>query len=549
MELRYYQKESIQAIYDYFADNDGHPCVSVGTGLGKSLIAAEFVRGALEAYPETKIHIVVPTQELVEQNYGELINLWPKAPAGIYCSGLGRKDKDAPIVLGTIQSIYKANLPTPDLIIADEAHAIPKKDNGMWKAYIGGYEAKNSDLRVIGLTATPFRMDSGRLDEGDDRLFDKVVYDYGIKEGVLDGFLAPLTTKGTKTTLDVSNVGTRGGEFISGELQRAVDVEEINEAIIQESIERAGDRKSWLFFATGITHAEHLAALLCNRGVKAEALTSADNKIQRRNKIEAFRNGEIKALCSMNILTTGFNVKGVDFIAMVRPTKSAGLLVQMMGRGTRLAEGKENCYVADFSGNLKRHGPIDLIDGRKRKGKGEAPMKECPECEELLYLVQMTCTACGYKFPEPEYKPKYRAGAAADVILSTDKKTLLHNHSKDPQELEVSDVKYSIHTKMDSPDSLKVTYTCGFTDFSEWIHFEIPGGPKFRAQKWWKARTHLVFPETAQHAYIMKDRLAIPRHILVIKNGKYWNVVGYRWKSAASAEEKAEASGGMKIIA
>ena len=126
---------------------------------------------------------------------------------------------------------------------------------------------------------------------------------------------------------------------------------------------------------------------------------------ERDRVIAAFKRGDIRCLTNANVLTTGFNAPGVDLIAMLRPTKSVGLYVQMIGRGTRLANGKDNCLVLDFAGNVERHGPIDRIDGRKRKKddeEGAAPVKTCPDCQTIVHASTRLCPTCGYRVPAAE---------------------------------------------------------------------------------------------------------------------------------------------------
>lgn len=523
MQLRPYQQEALNAIYSYFERANGHPVISLGTGLGKSLVCAEFCRWALSHDEDVRIFVVVPTKELCKQNYDEIINLWPDAPVGVYCAGLGRKDASQ-ILFGTIQSLYKAQdkLVSPDLILCDEAHYMKASDEGMWRGLITWAEKYKPDLRVVGLTATPWRMKEGRLDENG--LFDEIVYEYGLKEGIRDGWLAPLITKNTIGFLNTEGVGTRGGEFIESELQNAVDTDKLNREVSAEIIARSEGRKKWLVFCTGIDHSNHIAEILRELGVNAEAVTSEDDAVAREQKIESFRNGNTQALCSANILTTGFNVPSVDLIAFLRPTKSSGLLLQMAGRGSRKAEGKENCLILDFSRNLFRMGPLDLLDGRvklKGKGGGDAPIRVCDECETINHAAAKKCVECGKEFPQKQ--KIFRELLNAPVLSGESKDT-------GPQELTVTGIKYAVHQKDGRPDSLRVTYQCGFMDISEWKHFELPGDIRASTERWWRARCGVSCPKNAKQAIVLKDRLAVPQKIVVRKNGKYFNVISYKWQ-------------------
>ena len=215
---------------------------------------------------------------------------------------------------------------------------------------------------MIGLTATPFRLDSGMLHEGKNALFTDIAYEVPVRDLIDQGYLSPLVSKQPATRLDVSKVGTRAGDFIARDLAAAVDQDAITRAAVSR------DHRPW-------RGAEILAGLLlrrrprapCRRGIPHAGASPVATifgdtpKDERDAIIAAFKRGEIRALASMGVLTTGFNAPAVDLIALLRPTKSAGLYVQMVGRGTRLAPGKENCLVLDFAGNVRRHGPIDLV--------------------------------------------------------------------------------------------------------------------------------------------------------------------------------------------
>jgi DNA repair protein RadD len=250
-------------------------------------------------------------------------------------------------------------------------------------------------MRVVGLSATVFRTDTGRLDQGEGRLFDKVVYSYGIGPGIRDGWLSPLTAKATRQgEIDVSTVGRRGGEFIAGQLESAADTSELVEGAVREIIKRGANRRSWLAFCSGVGHAFHVRDVLRRHGVLTETIVGTTPGDERRQIIEDFRAGRITCLSSVGCLTTGFDVHGVDLIAMLRPTLSPGLFVQMCGRGTRKADGKTNCLILDFAGNTMLHGPVDLIDGAGCGGERErqaAPVKECPECETLVATAVRVC--------------------------------------------------------------------------------------------------------------------------------------------------------------
>ena len=366
---------------------------------------AAFIEGVLQAWPDQRILVVTHVRELIAQNHAELIGLWRDAPAGICSAGLGRRDLGARILFAGIQSIHRRayDVQQCDLVLIDEAHLIPAASNTMYRRFLDTLARINPQLKVIGFTATPYRTGSGMLHEGKGALFTDIAYEVSVRQLIDDGFLCPLVSKAAETRLDVSGVGSRGGEFIPGQLQAAVDLPEITQAAIDEVVRLGSDRRSWLAFCAGVEHATHVAEAIRARGFTAATIFGDTPKPERDRIIAAFKRGEIRALASMGVLTTGFNAPGVDLIAMLRPTKSTGLYVQMAGRGTRLAPGKADCLVLDFAGNVARHGPIDAVKPKKPgAGEGDAPVKVCPDCQSILATAVRVCPDCGHAFPPPK---------------------------------------------------------------------------------------------------------------------------------------------------
>jgi len=179
LTLRAYQSAAIQGIYDYFAEQAGNPLVIIPTAGGKSLVMAAFIEGVLKAWPEQRILIVTHVRELIEQNHAELKRLWPEAPAGIYSAGLKQRDIAARILFAGIQSIHArvAEVGHCDLVLIDEAHLIPRASNTMYRRFLDGLKQINPLLKVIGFTATPYRLDSGRLHEGQDAIFTDIAFE------------------------------------------------------------------------------------------------------------------------------------------------------------------------------------------------------------------------------------------------------------------------------------------------------------------------------------------------------------------------------------
>ncbi len=527
LTLRPYQQAAISSIYGYFQNHKGNPLVVIPTAGGKSLVMAAFIEGVLKAWPDQRILIVTHVRELIAQNHAEMIGLWPEAPAGIYSAGLGKREAQARILFAGIQSIHRRahEVGHTDLVLIDEAHLIPGNTSTMYRRFLDGLARINPALKVIGLTATPFRLDSGMLHEGKNALFTDIAYEAPVRDLIDAGYLSPLVSKQPATRLDVSKVGTRAGDFIQRDLAAAVDKEAITRAAVTEIIEHGRDRKSWLAFCSGVEHAQHVAEEFGRQGISCRTIFGDTPKDERDAIIAAFKRGEIRALASMGVLTTGFNAPAVDLIALLRPTKSAGLYVQMVGRGTRLAPGKENCLVLDFAGNVRRHGPIDLVRPRRpgEAGGGEAPTKVCPECDSIIALSATECPDCGHVFSAREVKI---APTAATLPVLSPKVQWLRVHG----------VSYSRHDKLGGLPSLKVTYSCGLKSYSEWVCIEHQGYARQKAAEWWRKRAPgVTVPLSVDQALVQAARLARPSEISVRPSGRYVEVSGYRFDPCAQS--------------
>lgn len=403
--LRDYQSRTIDQLYQWFnANSKGNPCLVLPTGAGKSHIIAALCKDALSNYPDTRILMLTHQKELIEQNAEKMLLHWPDAPLGIYSASIGTKNLNQ-ITFAGIQSVR--NLSTKighiDLIIIDEAHLVSHKAEGGYRKLIEQLIAINLSLRVVGLTASPFRLGHGLITDKP-AIFDALIEPTSIEELITKGYLATLQSKLTKAQLEVDGVHKRGGEFIDSELQAKVNTKDKNESIVREVISLAGERKSWIFFCAGVKHAHDIAQTLITHGVNAHAITGETPKAEREQLLADFKAGKIRALTNANVLTTGFDAPNIDLIAMLRPTMSAGLYVQMAGRGLRVKDHTDHCLVLDFAGVVKTHGPITNIQPQSKeiKGNGEAPVKVCDNCFELCHVSAKVCPACGTPFPEPK---------------------------------------------------------------------------------------------------------------------------------------------------
>ena len=527
LELRDYQRQALDQTYLWFTENRGSPLIVLPTGSGKSLVMAYLIKEALEKWPDQRLLIVTHVKELIRQNYEEMLRVWPSCPAGIYSAGIGRREHDAQVLFAGIQSVYdKPDLiGACDLVMIDEAHLISGHKNSMYRSFLDVVKAP-----CLGLTATHYRLDQGYLHEGDGSLFDGISYEANVGDLVDDKWLAPLISKATKTRISTQGVHSKGGDFIVSELAEAV--RPATEDAVAEAVEKGRERRSWLLFGVTVDHCLDIQSALMGHGIVASSVFGDTPKLERDNLLQAFKDGHIQAMVSCGVLTTGFNAPSVDLLAMLRPTQSTGLYVQICGRGMRNAPDKKNCLVLDFAGNIFRHGPIDAVRPTRPSSDDdcEAPVKTCPGilpdgevCGSIVHAAVRICPDCGFEFPKPEIK-----------IDRTASNLAIMNSEMRPQWVAVDGVTYRCHTKKFSPNSMKVTYSCGLMTYREWICFEHIGYPKLLAQTWWKKRSNVAVPKSTSFALAYTQFLSIPTRICVRQNGKYFDVVDYDFKGRAA---------------
>lgn len=500
---------------------------------GKSIVPAEFIRRTLYDYPNQRFLMITHVKELINQNYKKMNEIWPNAPIGIYSAGLKRRDISLPIIYGGIQSMIK--IPEAfghrDLIFIDEAHLISDENSSQYRKFLNVMQQINPNLKVIGLTATAFRTGMGRLTEGS--LFTDIAHDLTSLESfnklIEDGYLCPLFPKRTEIQLDVSNVSIQKGEFVLGQLQHEVDRAEITWKGLQELCYFGQGRRSWLIYATGIEHANHIAEMLNQLGVECASVHSKQSDEYNQAALKAHKSLKLKAIVSYSKLTTGLDHPAVDLIGMFRPTMSVALWVQMLGRGTRVWKeggylecygdnyyiegGKQNCLVLDFANNAKRLGPINdpMIPHKKGDKEGTVPIKLCENCGVYHHIKAVKCDNCGHPF---QFEVKIKSKA--------DTRELIAEYNQAIPEIEtfnVSKVIYGRKQKEGKSPYIVATYFCGMEVFKEFVFPENYRYPK-SYYDWWRMRHKSEPPKTTAECMTLVSELRAPRKIRVHLNRK-----------------------------
>ena len=502
LRLRRYQIEAVEAVYQHLASREDNPCVVLPTGAGKSLVAAQIVKDSVERW-QGRVLILAHVRELLEQTAEKIMLMAPEIPFGIYSAGLGSRDATAPVVVAGIQSAYRniKELGRFDLVLVDEAHRVPPDGEGTYRTLLQGLRRVNPSLRLVGLTATPYRTTAGLICTPEN-LLNHVCYEISVKELIVQGYLSRLTSKTTRLAkVDTSALHVRAGEFVQDEVDHLMNQSDRVALAVCEIGEKTQDRKGVLVFASGIEHARNIARGIGEFDARIACIFGKTPSDERAATIRAFKRGEIKYLVNVGVLTEGFDAPGVDCVAILRPTMSPGLFYQMTGRGFRLAPGKENgCLILDFGGNILRHGPVDVIRPPGRKGQGNTWYKECPQCQSVIAVGYGACPDCGYVFDIDQGNGERRphGGQASDeAVLSGEVSEQIHT---------VLGVSYYVHEKHNAkPEdrpTMRVEYEVedSILPIREWVCFEHSGYAGDKASRWWRLRTDKPAPWTVEDA-------------------------------------------------
>lgn len=522
----YYQTESVNAFLEYYNSIDsGHGLIVLPTGAGKSLVQAMIADEFSKRYPEKRILFLTHIPKLLEQNFNELIVNLGIIDAGIYCAKFNSRDTENHILFASIQSVFKKakELGRFGLIVVDEAHSISPNDETMYRKFFSEMIEQSIGCKIIGLTATPYRMGTGLLTEGENKIFDEIIYEYPLYKAINEGYVCKPVGRTGITKPDTSRVKKRGGEYIESELAKVCDDSIIIEKAVSEIIELTKDRKHILIFCVGIAHAEHVAEEFQKQGVMCKAIHSGLQETEQKQIDSDFKNGVIRYVCNVDMWTTGYNYRAIDCIVMLRPTMSTGLYYQMSGRGFRLFEGKKDFLLLDYAGNILTHGPLDKIyvetkGYKKNRGVQTAPMKECKGCGQAIFLSTMICPECGYEYPV-----NLNHGATASDASPISKYV-------PPEEVELTpdDTNFYFHESKNGKLSMRVSYTLGaLQSVSEYICIEHGGYAEQMARKWLKQSlpSGYPIPDTVEECLQLKDIYKKPCSIFIDYNQRFPRVI------------------------
>lgn len=385
--LRPYQADSVKSVIHYFRKHQTPAVLVLPTGAGKSLVIAELARLA-----KGRVLVLAHVKELVEQNHEKYEGYGLKG--SIFSAGLGRKETDQQVVFASVQSVVR-NLDSFSnqfsLLVIDECHRVPDEKNSSYQKVITHLRENNSGIKVLGLTATPYRLGMGwiyqyhtrgQVRSEEPRFFRDCIFELPIRYLLDEGFLTPARMIDAPVlSYDFSQLKPAStGRYKEAELDMVIEQSKrATPQIVDQIIHLAQDKLGIMVFAATVRHAQEILGLLPEG--EAAIVIGDTPTLERDQIINDFKDRKIKFLVNVSVLTTGFDAPHVDLIAILRPTESISLYQQIVGRGLRLSPGKKECLVLDYAGNS-----YDLYQ----------PEVGDPKPDSDSEIITIPCPACGF---------------------------------------------------------------------------------------------------------------------------------------------------------
>ncbi|AEJ40931.1 type III restriction protein res subunit [Sulfobacillus acidophilus TPY] len=262
-----------------------------------------------------------------------------------------------PLSLSTPVDVFNLDVDTPHTYLVGQAGLVVHNcHHAPAPSYRKILEYLSPDL-LLGVSATPFRKDLTSLTT----VFDQIVYSYGIREAIQDGWLVDIRAVRVEGQADLDDVATRGGDFVEGQLQTALNSPARNALIVEAYQTHAPGTKA-IVFTAGVQHAHDLARAFQDHGIVATAVDGGMSLDERRARFRAFHEGHFRILVNAQLATEGYDEPTIETVILARPTKSLALFTQMVGRGTRPSPGKTAMTLIDVADNTRRHKLITLAD-------------------------------------------------------------------------------------------------------------------------------------------------------------------------------------------
>ena len=431
LALRDYQREAIRAIIRQASAGVRRQLVHLPTGSGKTLVAA-----ALSEKANGRVLMLVHRDELVQQSVEKVGFVWPEEQIGVVKAG--RDEHDRRVVVASVQTLANeerlARLGSASftLVIADEAHHATSPSHVRVLEGLGVLPETAPGRLLLGITATPERADGVGLG----RVFQEIVYRKSILELIEAGYLADVKGVRVETHLDLRRVRVSAGDFNAKDLSLAVDTENRNRLIV-EAYERYGEGRKAVAFTVDIAHAQHVAEAFRAHGHRADWVAGEIPMAERKRRLAAFRDGETTVLSNALPLTEGYDQPSIGCVIMARPTRSATLFTEAVGRCLRTYPGKDDCVVLDLAdsrqdlcslASLKgladrrthQRGPGDRDPDAPRVARDEQPDDHLVEAKLVATPLDLLARSAFRWHVEGKRRMRLEAGPGQDVFLLQD---------------------------------------------------------------------------------------------------------------------------------
>lgn len=399
LTLRDYQRRDIERLRAEYRRGARSVIYQAPTGSGKTVLFAHIVESSVRR--GNRCAITVHRQELVDQTSRALTALG--VPHGIVAAGR-MAVPSAPVLVCSIQTLARRldKVGRFDLLVIDEAH---HSVAGTWDKVV----RSQAQARILGVTATPERLDGKGLGRHAGGHFDTLVVGPTVEELTTAGYLSPARAFIPPQIADLADIKIRGGDYAVGEAAARMDRPTVTGDAIQH-YERICPGQPAIVFCTRVQHAENVAAAFRERGWRAESIDGTLPDAARRDRIAALGNGRLQVLTSCEIVSEGTDIPVVAAAILLRPTQSLGLHLQQVGRVLRPSPGKKEAIILDHVGNCARHGfPDDprtwSLDGRpkglRKTDDEQVGMRICPSCFAAFRRLP-ACPYCGEPYPVSE---------------------------------------------------------------------------------------------------------------------------------------------------
>jgi len=547
LNLRYYQRNAIDALHKWFeAKPEGPALISLPTASGKTIIFSHFIKEVFNKNPNARFLIMAHRKELVAQAESKLKSVWSTAPVGVLAAGMKRFQHNAQILIASRDTLASPKrlekVGKFDYMIIDEAHNVPPSSLTRYKKIIDTL-SKRQSMKVMGCTATPYRMGQGYIyGKRKDHFFKGLAYSVSIPELIQAGYLCRLSAFAVneKAIIDAGQVSLKfkNGDFKEKELESVAMVDETIIEVINDWIDNAytKGRTASVFFCVSVLHAHKMTQYLQQYGINAAVVTGETPNPERDKILADFELGKIHALCNVGVLTEGWDAPRTDCIALLRPTQSIGLYVQMCGRGMRLHNKKDNCLLLDYGENIARHGCLDEVEpGEKLPGKYHP--KICASCNAINSPFAKKCIECDQIFESNQSKVLWtkkerevarRTKAEKQAVLSDERKASI------PKNKPITDIYASVVVSKNGSEYCQVIFTIKDEFFPKKmpLMFGHPTAHNMAVRKWKKITTKWGSPSQPWMAAELINNGAFDtiQEVVLRTEGSYENIIGIRNK-------------------